>query len=155
MSTAAYITAICHSRISCDLVNASGVLTAGVRGSWTGGVWASMQHPSLAISSKQHSAESEPDHAVVVRVQSGSRESTPSECMSVPGPNFMQSVLVPQTECVDRGKHVPPAVDRTVHTHEVSHESATCQSIPQAVSVKPLFPVGSYVLAQKPQNQLE
>ncbi len=80
MMTTAYVAAICHSWIGCNLVNVLGVLTTDGRGSQPGGVWASMQHLSLAISSKQHSAESEPAHTAVMRVGAGSKESTPSGC---------------------------------------------------------------------------
>ncbi len=68
MTKTAYVAVICHSQIGGELVNVLGALTAVDRGSQTEGVQASTQHLSIANSSKQHPAESEPAYAAVMRL---------------------------------------------------------------------------------------
>ncbi len=81
---------------------------------------------------------------------------TSSECTSVPGPNFAQSVPVPKTECVsERKTNLHPAVEEKACMHADKHMNASGkhQQNSQANSFRPLFLVGSYILAQIPWNQ--
>ncbi len=75
----------------------------------------------------------------------------------MPGASLAQSVPVPRTERVNEHKmNMHPAVDLKGHALMSKHMHASCkyQEIPQAHLFKPLFPVGSYILALTPWNQL-
>ncbi len=99
---------------------------------------------------------------------------TSSGCSSVPEPGSQQKVDKVRTECVDESdkKHMYPTVDETRHACQLrSQEKRGPQAevmygladwrlgqwanfeYSQAVPVRPLFPVGSYVLAWTPQSQ--
>ncbi len=89
-----------------------------------------------------------------MKVQAGR---TSSEYTSVPGPNFVQSAPVPKTECVSECKmNLHPAVEGKVHMHANKHANTSGKhqmSFPQDNLFRPLFPVGSCILARKPWNQ--
>ncbi len=75
--------------------------------------------------------------------------------ISASEPTFEQFAHEVRTECVGgQKKGTRLAVDRTVHASTVNHVSTMHQIIPEATSVKPLFLVGSYVLAQIPRGHL-
>ncbi len=144
--TTAYVTAICHSWIGCDPISGLELLTAHGRGSQSGGELACMQHPSLAICSKQHSIEPAPIYGAMMRIHAGIIKSTPSGCISVPGPSLVQSVPVPRTEHVNGRECMLLAVDEKTCMHVAKHAHANATS--QCYQFKPLFSVGSVILAR-------
>ncbi len=135
--TIAYVAVIRHSRIGCDLINELEPLIACGRGSQSGGVFACTQHPRSAHRGMQHSTEPALIHGAVKKIQTGIDTNTPSRCASVPGSKLTQSKHVPRTEHVDGKKHAPLTVDEGPGPHTV-----------QTILYKPLFPVGSLVLAR-------
>ncbi len=68
----------------------------------------------------------------------GTNTNTPSRCVSVPGAKIMQSKYVPRAEHVDGKNHMLLTVDRGLGPNTV-----------QTVLCKPLFSVGSLVLARR------
>ncbi len=89
----------------------------------------------------------------VMRVKAG--DISPG-CVSVPEPSLEQVTHEVRTERVGEYKmNTRPAVRRAACMRASNHKNASCkcQKNPHASSFKPLFSVGSYVLARMPRNQ--
>ncbi len=112
----------------------------------SGGVFACTQHPRSAISSRQHSIEPVLIHGAVMRTCAGIAKCTPPGCISVLGPSLAQSVPRPRAERVTGREHALPAVDKKMCMHVAKHAQAN--ATPQCNQFKPLFSVGSVILAR-------
>ncbi len=151
----AYIAgAPCQPRIGADLILKLGLVIHGGHSGVGHTQRADMQKQNPNTQSSPHSNEPAPNSCTVKRVQA---HETSSRCGSVPEPSLEQNVHKVRTEHVDESeqKNLHPAVEVNAHMHAIKHTDASGKRQPnsQASPFRPLFRVGSFVLARRPRGQ--